>query len=93
MGDTASNWNHGWLRVLGALFVTCVSFLVLMVFGGAGGAIWSGHAASAEYQYGKKVTICHRTGSEHNPAVTISVSDRAVPAHMRHGDTIGPCVR
>ena len=32
-----------------------------------------------------KVTLCHKTG------VTISVGAPAVPAHLRHGDTIGAC--
>jgi len=34
-------------------------------------------------QYGK-TTICHK-------GVTITVADAALPAHMAHGDTIGPC--
>lgn len=39
-----------------------------------------------------KVTICHHTHSQKNPFVTITVSQNAVPAHLRnHGDTIGPC--
>jgi uncharacterized membrane protein YgcG len=39
-----------------------------------------------------KVTICHHTHSQKNPFVTITVSQNAVPAHVRnHGDTIGPC--
>jgi hypothetical protein len=35
-----------------------------------------------------KVTICHRAGKHH---VTITVSRSALPAHLAHGDTIGPC--
>jgi hypothetical protein len=38
-----------------------------------------------------KVTICHHTHSQTNPFVTITVSERALPAHLRHGDTTGPC--
>lgn len=33
---------------------------------------------------GKKVTICHNGN-------TISVSENALDAHLKHGDTIGPC--
>ena len=35
-------------------------------------------------QYKEKVLICHK-------GHTISVSPSAVPAHLRHGDTLGPC--
>ncbi len=34
-----------------------------------------------------KVTICHRTHSERNPWVKITISERALDAHERHGDT------
>ncbi|HYZ90231.1 MAG TPA: hypothetical protein VE620_13110 [Myxococcales bacterium] len=41
--------------------------------------------------YAGKVTICHHTHSKKHPFHTITVSANAVPAHMRHGDTLGPC--
>ena len=38
-----------------------------------------------------KVQVCHRTLSEKNPTRTIRISERAWPAHERHGDTQGAC--
>jgi hypothetical protein len=47
---------------------------------------------SAAQQYPpQKVTICHHTHSKKHPSVTINVSQRALPAHRGHGDTLGPC--
>jgi hypothetical protein len=40
--------------------------------------------SSAGAQYPKKVTICHK-------GHTITVSQSAVPAHLAHGDHVGPC--
>jgi hypothetical protein len=37
------------------------------------------------------VTVCHRTGSKKHRAHTITVAASAVKAHLRHGDTLGPC--
>jgi hypothetical protein len=37
---------------------------------------------------GGKVTICHRTGSNHNPYVMITVAQPALQAHQAHGDVI-----
>jgi hypothetical protein len=34
----------------------------------------------------RKITICHRTGSEKNPYVQITISENAWPAHQQHGD-------
>ena len=63
--------------------------------GGAGyaaGLVHFHHASPNKVQYPpSKVTICHHTHSQKNPSVTITVSEHAVPAHLRHGDTIGPC--
>jgi hypothetical protein len=45
----------------------------------------SAPAAAAQYQYGKvKVTICHK-------GKTIRIAQPAVRAHLRHGDSLGPC--
>jgi hypothetical protein len=40
---------------------------------------------------GRKVTLCHRTHSKKHPAQTITVSQHAVKAHLRHHDTLGAC--
>jgi predicted lipid-binding transport protein (Tim44 family) len=47
--------------------------------------------SSARNQYQGKVVICHRTPGNPENAHTISVSPNAVPAHLAHGDTLGPC--
>jgi hypothetical protein len=45
--------------------------------------------SAAQSQYAReRVTICHHNGSGN---VTITISRAALPAHLRHGDTIGPC--
>jgi hypothetical protein len=42
-------------------------------------------------QYAGKTTICHRTSSDSNEFVLITVSDNALQAHKDHGDTLaGP---
>ena len=38
-----------------------------------------------------KVTICHVDVDDGGEPVTISVSIKALPAHLDHGDTLGPC--
>ena len=44
-----------------------------------------GNPSAAQYQYGKKVTICHKGKN------TITISVNALPAHKAHGDTVGAC--
>ena len=51
--------------------------------GGVGAA--SSAVNAAQGQYGKKVTICHKG------KVTITISKKALPAHLRHGDVVGTC--
>jgi len=53
-------------------------------------------SSSSEYQYGSsctqyRVQICHRTHSKKHPWHLITVSSKAVKAHLRHGDTLPPC--
>ena len=71
-----------------ALFAAIVAGITLVLFAVTGGLGLAGNSiTAAQYQY-DKVTICHVTGSQ---TVTITVAAAAVPAHVRHGDTIGPC--
>tara|TARA_Y100000310_G_scaffold333010_1_gene409694 strand:+ start:72 stop:359 length:288 start_codon:yes stop_codon:yes gene_type:complete len=36
-----------------------------------------------------KVDVCHVTGS--GVHITINISEKAVPAHLDHGDSLGEC--
>jgi type II secretory pathway pseudopilin PulG len=44
-----------------------------------------------EAEGGGKVTICHIPPGNPNNAHDIQVSQNSVPAHLAHGDTVGPC--
>ena len=78
----------GFTALVGALAVFTFAALASV-----GAAVSPTSPPSVAAQYPKKVTICHRTKSKKNPYVTIRVSRNAVPAHLRHGDGIGPCSR
>jgi hypothetical protein len=70
-----------------AVVVTVAALLAFAALGGVG--VGQSAIGAAQYQYGKKVTICHKAGPK--KSVTITVSVNAWPAHRRHGDTMGPC--
>lgn len=38
-----------------------------------------------------RVTICHETGRGNARRLTLTVSHAALDAHLRHGDSRGPC--
>jgi hypothetical protein len=79
--------TSGGQRSLVAILVAVAGLTVFGALGGIGGV--GGSVASAQYQYGK-VTICHVAGKSGN-SVTITVAAPAVPAHLAHGATVGPC--
>ena len=76
-------------RILLAAAIGAVTVGTLVATAGVGFARDS--VGAKQYQYGQKVTICHHTHSTKHPFVTIRVSPNAVKAHMKHGDTVGPC--
>ena len=71
-------------RRAGFVAVAVASIVTFASLGGMGLAQTA--VGLGQYQYGKKVTICHK-GKR-----TIRISVRAWPAHKRHGDTEGACV-
>jgi hypothetical protein len=75
-------------RAIVVTAVTVASLVPLALLAGSGFARSS--PSAAQYQYGK-VTICHHTHSKKHPFHTITVSSHALKAHLRHGDTLGPC--
>jgi hypothetical protein len=76
---------------LRAVLAGGVGVLAFAALTSVGAAVSPSGLPAASEQYPEKVTICHRTHSTKNPFVTIRVSRNALNAHLRHGDTIGPC--
>jgi hypothetical protein len=75
------------VRIASTAAVTVAA--IALTFAAVGG-VYAKSPSSAAVYYGGKVTICHKAGP-HGKRVTITVSRNALPAHMRHGDTVGPC--
>lgn len=72
-------------RIAAALAVVVGMLTAFAALGGVGLAQTTG-GGPGKGQYGKgKVTICHK-GKR-----TITVSKRALPAHLAHRDTVGRC--
>jgi hypothetical protein len=79
----------------GLKFVSIVSIAGVLAWAASAAPLQpSGSAQSqgAGYGYGAdKVTICHVPPGNPANAHTITVGAPAVPAHLAHGDTLGPC--
>jgi hypothetical protein len=90
MSDTRHESRRlGRFALAGAVIAVAVP--VAAVMSGVGFAK-SSMSSAAYGQYGKKVTICHHTHSKKHPWVTITVSQNALKAHAKHGDSLtGPC--
>jgi hypothetical protein len=102
--SSRSSRLHAWSRVSFAAAVTVLVLGISASFGGLGYAASSTEQAvkavkhvvapsapkivkksAAQQQYGQpKVTICHK-------GHTITIAQPALPAHLAHGDTVGPC--
>ena len=78
-------------RRIAASMSVFVAVILFAALGGAGLAqtaialVQYQYGHGAQYQYGKKITICHKGKN------TISISVNAWPAHLRHGDAEGRC--
>lgn len=80
------------IAVAGAVALAVGAFASLGATGYAARLVALAHTTPAAARHSpSKVTICHHTHSEKNPFVTIAVAEHALPAHVEHGDTAGPC--
>jgi hypothetical protein len=67
-------------RVAASIFLVAIALVALASVVGFARA--SKGPANAQYQY--RVAVCHK-------GHTIVIASAAVPAHLKHGDTLGPC--
>ncbi len=88
--------NSGRARIaaLAAAVLAAGVFASLAAAGYGAKLVSFSHTSPTAAQYPQsKVTICHHTHSQTNPFVTITVSVHALPAHLKHGDTVGACTQ
>jgi hypothetical protein len=88
MTDNAHTISRRARTVVGVAFVA-LAMVAASALAGLGSA--SSAPSAAQYQYGKKVAICHYTGSKRKPWVTLHIDLHAWPGHLKHGDVLGPC--
>jgi hypothetical protein len=79
----------------GLKFVSIVSIAGVLAWAASAAPLQSSgntQSQGAGYGYGAvKVTLCHIPPGNPANAHTITVGAPAVPAHLAHGDTLGPC--
>lgn len=79
------------MRVAAALVFVAVALVAASALAGLG---FAGTSPSAvQYEYGKTITICHRTSSKKHPWVDLKIDIHAWPAHLQHGDAFHPCTQ
>jgi hypothetical protein len=81
--------RYGWVLAVTALLLAAGFAAASIANGGGLRLLKTGTTSTVP----KKQTICHRTHSKKHPTVTITVSSSAVPAHLKHGDTLGACTK
>ena len=67
--------------------ITLSSAMILAILGS--GIIFDDAFAGNHEE--ERITICHVTGSDSNPTVTIEIAESAWTAHQAHGDSLGAC--
>jgi hypothetical protein len=83
------------IRYLALLAVLATLILAAIASVGASLAPAGTSTPAAESAYPKRITICHRSGRKlkRSKYRTIRIAQRALKAHLRHGDGIGACTR
>ena len=76
-------------RIGAGLAFVAVAMVAASMLAGLGVA--SSTPSAAQYQYGKKIAICHHTASKTHPWVTLRIDIHAWPGFLKHGDTLGAC--